>query len=404
MRVRVHDSIRTIRADAWNALTGTQIPFLRHEYFAALEASGSLASDSGWTACYLTVEDPAGELSGAVPLFEKSDSRGEFIFDWAWAAAMQRAGRSYYPKLVAAIPFTPVPGRRCLFSPHAEPGTAAVLIEAARKLAGERSCSSLHWLFVTEPELNLIENSGCVVRTGCDFVWRNPGVADFEAWLDTLTSRSRKKIRRERRRVHDAGIACVWRDGQELGREELDVIYQLYSVTYYTHGMLPYLRSSFFAELATRLPHALKLCFAYRDGDILACAVFLQDGTTLYGRYWGASEWINSLHFELCYYQGIAHALKHGLQYFHPGVQGEHKLLRGFEPTLHYSAHWLRDPELGRAVAGFLDRERDQVENYIAEAETFLPYRRDPGQDRRHRKPDPRGAVAPDASSTWRKP
>ncbi len=378
MKVRIHDAINAIPAAAWNGLAGTSIPFLRHEYFAALEASGSLGPASGWTPCYLTLEN-GGKLRGAVPLFEKTDSRGEFIFDWDWAAAMSRVGRAYYPKLVAAIPFTPVPGPRLLCAPNAEAGTKERLAREAQGLALARGVSSLHWLFVPEAELSALEATGCLSRRGCDFLWHDPGVENFEAWLATLKASWRKKIRRERRRIAEAGIGCHWREGSELTAPELKLIYQLYCVTYYIHGMNPYLTADFFSELARRLPDSLAVCFAYRAAEPLACAIFLKDATTLYGRYWGAFEWVHSLHFELCYYQGIDYALTHGLGTFHPGVQGEHKLLRGFEPTLHYSAHWLRDADLRRAVAAFLEREGEAIDDYALAAAGFLPYRRDKG-------------------------
>lgn len=379
MSIRIHDSIETVPPEDWNRLAGTHIPFLRHEYFSALEVSGSLERASGWTPCYLTVAGSAGRIQGAVPLFEKTDSRGEFIFDWSWAAAMRHAGRRYYPKLVAAIPYTPVPGPRCLLAPGSPKGVAGELAEAARALARERDCSSLHWLFVTDAELETFKALHCMVRTGCDFVWYNRNYDGFEAWLSTLTARHRKKVRRERRRVREAGIECHWRKGSELSDSEIDVIYELYASTYYNHGMLPYLTRDFFSQLAGRLPRALRICLATRTGNILACAVFLQNGTTLYGRYWGAFEWVNSLHFELCYYQGVAYAIDNRLQVFHPGAQGEHKLLRGFEPTRHYSAHWVADRDLARAVAGFLEQERGLVDDYMNAAESFLPYHHDKG-------------------------
>lgn len=379
MKARVHDSIRAIPAEAWNALTGTRIPFLRHEYFAALETSGSLGPASGWTPCYLTAEDAHGTLLGAVPLFEKSDSRGEFVFDWGWAAALARTGRDYYPKLVAAIPYTPVPGPRLLLVPAAEKDVAQLLTREALAFAVSRGASSLHWLFVPKSELPVLQATNCIVRTGCHFLWSNLGLSDFEAWLQTLTASRRKKIRRERRRIAEADIECRWQEGKDLRAEELNTAYKLYALTYYEHGMMPYLTANFFGELARRLPQALTVCFAYRGEEALACAIYLKDTAALYGRYWGAFEWVHSLHFELCYYQGIEYALAHGLERFHPGVQGEHKLLRGFEPTLHYSAHWLRDDDLRRAVAAFLEREREAIGEYAAEAAEFLPYRHDKG-------------------------
>ncbi|MGH8225256.1 MAG: GNAT family N-acetyltransferase [Gammaproteobacteria bacterium] len=379
MNSHVHGSIESIPAAAWNALAGTTAPCLRHEYFAALEASGSIGSGSGWTPRYLTLETDAGGLRAAVPLYEKSDSRGEFIFDWDWAAALERSGRHYYPKLVAAIPFTPVPGPRILLAADAGINEARTLADAALELAGERNASSLHWLFVPERELAPLEASGCLARTGCHFEWHNRGVDDFDAWLATLTSARRKNIRRERRRVREAGIKCEWRDGGDLDADELALVYRLYAANYYVHGMMPYLGPQFFHELARCMPESFAVCLAYRGAEIVAGAFYLQDAQTLYGRYWGAFEWIDCLHFEVCYYQGIAYAIENRLKRFHPGVQGEQKLLRGFEPTTHYSAHWLRDTDLRRAVASFLERERSAVSDYAEEAAEFLPFHRDKG-------------------------
>ena len=318
-------------------------------------------------------------LLGAVPLFEKTDSHGEFIFDWTWAAALERSGRPYYPKLVAAIPYTPIPGPRLLLAPDAGADTAHELAEAALAFAAERDTSSLHWLFLAPQDLAPLARQNCLVRTGCHFEWENDGAADFTTWLATLTSARRKNIRRERRRIAEAGIKCEWRRGSNLDARELDLIYRLYAANYYAHGMLPYLTPGFFGELVRRMPEALSVCFAQRGSEIIACAIYLEDEHVLYGRYWGAFEWVDSLHFELCYYQGVEYALTNGLARFHPGVQGEHKLLRGFAPTLHYSAHWLRDDDLHQAVASFLERERTAIADYTAEAAGFLPFRRDKG-------------------------
>jgi predicted N-acyltransferase len=303
-------------------------------------------------------------LLGAVPLFEKTDSHGEFIFDWTWAAALERSGRPYYPKLVAAIPYTPIPGPRLLLAPDAGADTAHELAEAALAFAAERDTSSLHWLFLAPQDLAPLARQNCLVRTGCHFEWENDGAADFTTWLATLTSARRKNIRRERRRIAEAGIKCEWRRGSNLDARELDLIYRLYAANYYAHGMLPYLTPGFFGELVRRMPEALSVCFAQRGSEIIACAIYLED---------------EHVHFELCYYQGVEYALTNGLARFHPGVQGEHKLLRGFAPTLHYSAHWLRDDDLHQAVASFLERERTAIADYTAEAAGFLPFRRDKG-------------------------
>lgn len=372
--VRRRDAISAVSAAAWNALAGTGAPCLRHEYFRALEESGSIGPGSGWRPRYLFLEDERGALLGAVPLFEKTDSRGEFIFDWDWAAALERSGRAYYPKLVAAVPFTPVPGPRLLLAPGGGRAERTLLIDAALALAAERDASSLHWLFVAHEEMTQLAERGCLPRSGCHFEWCNPGAAHFEEWLGGLTSARRKNIRRERRRVVEAGIACEWRHAGELDADELATVYRLYAANYYAHGMHPYLTPDFFRILAELMPETFVVCLARRGADIVAGAICLEGDRTLLGRYWGAFEWIDSLHFEVCYYQGIERSIARGHERFHPGVQGEHKLLRGFAPTLHYSAHWLRDPDLEHAVADFLERERGAVADYAAEAAEFLPF------------------------------
>lgn len=373
--IRHPASIGDITPSAWDALdTGGQ-PFLRHAYLAALETSGSVGPGTGWTPRPVTIEDDAGELLAAIPLYEKHNSNGEFIFDWDWAEAYAASGRDYYPKWVAAVPYTPVPGPRLLLSANANDSIRETLLAHLLDRARERSLSSLHWLFLPSEELPSLEAHDCLVRTGCHFEWRNPGITNFEQWLATLSSARRKSIRRERRRVREAGIGCEWCSGAELDANTLTTVYELYAANYYAHGMRPYLTPSFFAELATNLPDSFAVCLARRGSETVAGAIFLESATTLYGRYWGAFEWVDCLHFEVCYYQGIERALARGYSFFHPGVQGEHKLLRGFEPTLHYSAHWLRDEDFRRAVKHFLSRERDAVGAYADAAERYLPYR-----------------------------
>lgn len=371
-----HESIGAVSAAEWNALSGADSPALRHEYFRALETSRSVGPGTGWQPIYLVLKRDDGHLLGAVPLFEKTDSRGEFIFDWNWAAALERTGRTYYPKLVAAIPFTPIPGPRLLLGPGAGAPERERLIQAALALAAERDASSLHWLFITKQELPGLQHRGCLSRTGCHFEWHNKGLENFEQWLSGLTAARRKKIRRERRRVAEAGIVCRWHEGTELDADDIELIYRLYAANYYAHGMRPYLTEAFFRTLAQTMPEALVVCLAWRGADVIAGAICLQDNESLLGRYWGAFEWVDSLHFEVCYYQGIERAIARGLKRFHPGVQGEHKLLRGFEPTLHYSAHWLRDADLERAVASFLEHERAAIADYASEAVEYLPFRR----------------------------
>jgi len=369
-------SIGDIAPAAWDALdTGGQ-PFLSHAYLKALEDSGSVGPGTGWIPRPVTLEDDTGRLLAAVPLYEKHNSNGEFIFDWDWAEAYAATGRDYYPKWVAAVPYTPVSGPRLLLPPHAGSEAPEILVDHLYERAREHGISSLHWLFLTPEELPLLENRDSLVRTGCHFEWRNPGACDFEDWLATLSSARRKSIRRERRRVRDAGIRCEWLSGSMLDEHTLATIYELYVTNYHVHGMRPYLTPGFFPALAAALPDALAVCLARRGGDTVAAAIFLESAEALYGRYWGAFEWVDCLHFEVCYYQGIERALARGYTRFHPGVQGEHKLLRGFEPTLHYSAHWLRDDDFRGAVRRFLKRERSAVDAYADAAERYLPYRK----------------------------
>lgn len=368
-------SIGDIAPAAWDALDSGGQPFLSHAYLKALEDSGSVGPGTGWMPRPVTLEADTGELLAAVPLYEKHNSNGEFIFDWDWAEAYAATGRDYYPKWVAAIPYTPVPGPRLLLAANANDSIRETLLAHLLDRIRERDLSSLHWLFLPSEELPMLEAHDCLVRTGCHFEWRNPGVTNFEQWLATLSSARRKTIRRERRRVRETNIHCTWLSGAELDAGTLATVYELYAANYYAHGMRPYLTPRFFSELATTLPEAFTVCLARRGRETVAGAIFLESATTLYGRYWGAFEWVDCLHFEVCYYQGIERALARGYAHFHPGVQGEHKLLRGFEPTLHYSAHWLRDADFRRALRHFLNRERDAVGAYADAAERYLPYR-----------------------------
>ncbi len=374
--VKQHASITGIPRADWDALIGSEQPFLRHAYLAALEKSGSIGPETGWIPRILTISHDDGTLAGAVPLFEKHHSNGEFVFDWDWAEAYAASGRNYYPKLVAAIPFTPVSGPRILTEPRSGTSAAEALIAYAREQVVADQLSSLHWLFVAEEQIPLLERDDCLIRTGCHFEWRNPGVGDFQEWLGTLSSSRRKSIRRERRRVTEAGIHCTWYEGDQLDARQLRTVYELYAANYYAHGMRPYLTPGFFEIIARELGDTFSVCLASRGAEVVAGAIFLSGDNSLYGRYWGAFEWIDCLHFEVCYYQGIEHAIHQGYARFHPGVQGEHKLLRGFEPHLHYSAHWLRDADFRQAVAKFLERERHAVDAYAEAATTYLPFRK----------------------------
>jgi hypothetical protein len=378
MKVQVNKSIDDISAGEWNALAGDN-PFLCHEFLAALEHSGSADAKSGWAPLHLTHRDDAGKLTGALPLYLKSHSYGEFVFDWAWADAYQRNGIPYYPKLVSAVPYSPVPGSRLLIAPAAGPEVAPALIAGAHALAKELHCSSVHCLFPLEGELPEWNKGGFLTRTDTQFHWHNRDYRDFEHFLESFTADRRKKVHRERRRIAEAGIEMRMLAGGELDAGLMDALYRFYVSTYAKRGRHAYLMRAFFTELRDTLPDALRVCFAFLQGEPVAAAICLQGGDTLYGRHWGSEQEFHSLHFETCYYQGIEYCIRAGLRHFNPGTQGEHKISRGFEPTYTWSAHWLADPRFQAAIDEYLQREQHQVTAYLHETETHLPFRADRG-------------------------
>lgn len=378
MRARVLDSIEEVAARDWNALDLAGRPFLRHEFLAAAEGSGSAAPATGWTPAHVVVHDPAG-LAGAMPLYLKSHSWGEFVFDFAWARAYERHGLAYYPKLVCAAPFTPASGPRLLVRPGADArAVRRELLEAARGLAESRGASSLHVLFAAEEDRRLLEDAGWLPRLDCQFHWRNEGYADFEHFLAGFTAEKRKKTRRERRRIVEAGIRFLELTGAELDATRLAVVYALHARTFAVRGNPPYFTPEFFRRLAAALPQALMVKLAVdAHGDAVACALFLRGEDTLYGRYWGSVGDHHSLHFETCYYQGIEYCIRERLSRFEPGTQGEHKIARGFTPTAVWSLHDIRHPLFRPAIADYLERERAAVREYMRAAAEHLPFRRE---------------------------
>jgi hypothetical protein len=366
--LRVIDSLAEVDRDEWNALAGPQ-PFVRHEFLSALVETGCASARSGWLPQFLVLHR-AGALCGAMPLFAKSHSYGEYVFDWAWAEAHERHGVSYYPKLLSAVPFTPVRGQRLL---AAGDGERRALISAALEIAKETS--SLHILFPTEAEAKLLEESGMLLRRTVQFHWRNEGYADFEAFLAKMSHSRRKNIRQERRRVRDAGISFRWLVGKAIEREHWEIFNRCYRNTYAAHGSTPYLNRAFFLRIGETLPEHIAMVVAEREGRPIASALFLTDAQTLYGRYWGALEHVPLLHFECCYYQAIEFAIAHGLQTFEGGAQGEHKLFRGLLPVESFSAHWLAHPRFARAVEDFLEREGAGISRYVNELCEHSPFK-----------------------------
>ncbi len=371
-----HAGMADFDATVWNVLAG-DYPFLRHEFLSALEASGSVAPATGWTPRHLLLGQAAQPLALA-PLYEKSHSWGEFVFDFAWARAWEGRGLDYYPKLLLAIPFTPATGPRLLCAGEDEPTRSGRRLTALRALerdAQSRGRSSVHALFIDDALRATAGEAGWLLRRDCHFQWHNRAYRDFEDFLAGFSADKRKKVRRERRRIAEQGIAFTTRSGSELDGATLGRLHDLHAATFVRHGHLPYLNARFFRQIAASMGEAFVAVLAERAGALVAAAVYFRSSTTLYGRYWGATGDFHSLHFEACYYQGIEYCIRHGLQRFEPGTQGEHKLARGFEPVFTWSAHWLADPALRTAVARYLEREEAAVTEYADAAARHTPFR-----------------------------
>jgi uncharacterized protein len=367
-RLRVAGSLAGVRAADWNSLAGAN-PFLRHEFLSALLETGCASARTGWQAQFVLLER-GGHLAGAMPLFVKSHSYGEYVFDWAWAEAYERHGLEYYPKLLCAVPFTPVGGPRLLARDDAaRQALAAAALEAAREF------SSLHVLFPEPEEAALLHDAGMLLRRTVQFHWTNAGYADFDGFLAQLTHRRRKTIRQERRRVREAGVTFRWLRGAEIARRDWEFFERCYRRTYAAHRSKPYLNLEFFLRIGASLPEHTLLILAERDGRAIAAALDLVADGVLYGRYWGAIEDLPLLHFEACYYQAIEFAIAHRLERFEGGAQGEHKMFRGLMPVESLSAHWLAHPRFARAIEDYLERESRGVARYVDELNEHSPYR-----------------------------
>ena len=367
--VRILDSLGGIDPCEWNALAGDN-PFLRHQLLHALHETGCASERTGWLPRFVTLWRD-GRLSGAMPLYLKSHSYGEYVFDWAWADAYQRHGLAYYPKLLSAVPFSPVQGPRLL---AADDGSRRRLLRAALALAGE--ASSLHVLFPPETEAAQMADEGMLIRRGVQFHWRNPGYASFDEFLAALSHDKRKKIRQERRKVRDAGARFRWLPGDEIRSGDWQFFSRCYKTTYRAHHSTPYLNRAFFERLGAAMPENVMLVVAELDGSPVASALNIHTGSVLYGRYWGALGYLPGLHFETCYYQAIEFCIERGIKVFEGGAQGEHKLSRGFLPVQTVSAHWLRHAQFARAVEQFLQRESAGVERHLDELNERAPFKK----------------------------
>jgi predicted N-acyltransferase len=376
-QIRFIDTLDAVAPDAWNAVAGTDYPFIRHEFLGALERSGCVGTTaSGWLSEHALVERD-GVLVALLPLYRKLHSYGEYVFDWGWADAYRRHGLPYYPKLLAAIPFTPATGPRlCVAAGENADEIVALLIDTLRQRVRREALSSLHILFPSPGNRALFDARGLSTRLGVQYHWHNRGYRDFDDFLAACNARKRKTLRRERAKVVEQGVRLRWLRGEEVGAREWRLFHHFYQATYAKRsGHGGYLNRAFFERLGAALPQQVLLLLAECAGETVAGALYLRDDTTLYGRYWGCLRDIDGLHFEACYYQGIDYCIREGLMRFDAGAQGEHKLLRGFEPVPTSSCHWIEQPQFRAAIDHFIDDERPRIEGYIAEAAALLPYR-----------------------------
>ena len=377
LQARIVSSIERIPAAQWNALTLAGNPFVRHEFLLALERAGCVGKAAGWIPNHLLLEDD-GRLVAALPLYRKTHSWGEFVFDWSWARAYDQAGLSYYPKLVSMPPFTPATGPRLLLAPEASPEMRKRLSTELLTYAKSERLSSAHLLFLTDEDRAALDDAGYLWRKDCQFHWHNRGYGSFDDFMATFRSDKRKKALRERRRVREGGVTFRTLTGAQMDAKLWNIVFGFSAATFEAHGHEHYLNVEFFQAVSVVMPQSIVIKLAEYQGHPIATAIFFRGDEVLYGRYWGAAANYHSLHFETCYYQGIEYCIEHGLKHFEPGTQGEHKVPRGFEPTETWSAHWIAEPRFRRAIDHYLNDERAAIDQYILEVEQHTPYHRGP--------------------------
>lgn len=373
IEIAVVQSLADVDPLQWNRLTQRN-PFVSHEFLSVLHETGCASRRTGWLPHYLLLTDQ-GRLTGAMPLYLKNHSRGEYVFDHAWAEAFERHGLSYYPKLLSAVPFSPIAGPRLLAQNAAD---RQLLARAAIQLTRELQVSSLHVLFPEPDDVEALRAAGYLLREGVQFHWTNAGYTSFEAFLATMNHDKRKKVRQDRRRVNEAGVVFRHVRGSAITPADLTFFYQCYAGTYANHWSSPYLTPEFFESLATRLPDSLLLIIAEQAGAPMACALNIVGDGVMYGRYWGCTHFVSGLHFETCYLQSIDYCITHGIGKFEGGAQGEHKMSRGLLPTPTWSAHWVADARFSEAIADFLERETRGMGRYLDELESHSPFKAEP--------------------------
>ena len=378
MKVDFVDSIEKITKEDWESVLNNKYPFLQYDFLKTLEVTKCVSPEQGWTPFHAVVSE--GEMIIAImPLYIKTDSQGEFIFDWSWADAFYRNGLEYYPKLVSSIPFTPASGPRILFTDQSK---SLIIIKevssALKRISQEQSFSGVHILLAEKDEINKFSREDFSLRTSYSFHWFNNNYESFDSFLKDMTSRQRKNIKKEREKIAKQGITLSRIKGEDISHEMIETFYQFYQVTYLKRGMRGYLNFKFFESIIKYSPDSILLVMAQNsDGNYVAGALNFYDDQKLYGRYWGCLEEYDSLHFETCYYQGIEFCIGHGLGSFDPGVQGEHKIKRGFCPIETYSAHWIRDARFKEAIDDFLERERTHILEYNYDRRSMLPFKQE---------------------------
>jgi predicted N-acyltransferase len=361
-----------IDACQWNKLAGHH-PLVSHEFLLALDETECAAPQTGWAPHFLLMHRQ-GVLQGAMPLYLKSHSRGEYVFDGIWAQAFARQGLAYYPKLLGAIPFTPVPGPRLLAQTHAD---RVSLARQAIEIARDNGISSLHVLFPTNDDRRAFQEAGYLFRENVQFHWFNRGYTSFEDFLSGFNQQKRKKINQDRKKAAQANVKFRWLHGAQISKDDLAFFYRCYHQTYIEHGNAPYLTHAFFTRLMDTMAQSVVLIIAEQNGTPIASALNIKSDTTLYGRYWGSTRFVSGLHFETCYMQAIEFCIKNNLQVFEGGAQGEHKLARGLLPVQTYSAHWIGDQRYAQAITDFLNRETPAVTQYINELQEHSPFKQE---------------------------
>jgi len=369
----VVDTLEGVSSDEWNRLAGTN-PFVRHEFLLALQETGCAVPRTGWRPHFLLLKR-GGELAGVMPLYLKKHSRGEYVFDHAWAEAFERHGIKYYPKGLSAVPFSPVTGPRLIAAAHED---RVLLARGAIELTKQLELSSLHVLFPHEQDLEALTEAGYMLREGVQFHWENVpgGYPSFDAFLAAMSHDKRKKVKQDRRRVADAGVTFNWLRGAAIDSAALDFFYECYENTYREHWNPPYLSREFFEQIHAAAPDSIMLVIAQVDGQRLACALNMIGDDVMFGRYWGTKQFVSGLHFETCYMQGIEYCIANGLARFEGGAQGVHKMSRGMLPTPTWSAHWVADPRFAHAISEFLDAETAAMDEHIEELEAHTPFRK----------------------------